>query len=170
MWYSWDETKSSHDQTTGVSSRRQQNATASSSSSGYIATILDPFEIQDKTFPNTWRHPAAHLGTLWEIFLQNVHPLIKIFFDWEIGQIVDRAKRVDAELSSPEATLVSAIKLLAAVSVPDDGSEDVLQGEKASVVEHLQKATEVLLRMVGYAVTSNKLTFQAFMLYLVSAC
>lgn len=169
MWYSWDETKLLQSQPTGGSSRRQPSDRAASSSSGYVATILDPFEVQDKSFPSTWRHTAAHLDTLWEIFLQNVHPLIKIFFDWEIGQIVDRAKMVDAELSGPEATLVSAIKLLAAVSVPEEGCEEVLHGEKAVIVEHLQKATEVSLRLVGYAVTSNKLTFQAFMLYLVGA-
>ena len=105
---------------------------------------------------------------MWNIFLQNVHPLIKIFFDWEVEQIIAKAQHVDAELSGPETALVTAISLLATLSICEEDCAALFHWNKSLLFRHLKHATEIALRRVGYAVTSNKLTLQAFMLYLVS--
>lgn len=168
MWYSWGEAKFLQHDSTDSSSRRHALNASSASCDGFIATLLDPIEAPEKTAMNIPPLPIAHLDTLWKIYLKNVHPLIKIFFDWEVEPLIVRARTGESGLSPPEATLVTAICLLATLSVPEEDCLATLKGEKTVLLDHLQGSTEVALRHVGYAVTSNKLTLQAFMLYLVN--
>ncbi|KAH8169376.1 fungal specific transcription factor domain-containing protein [Sarocladium implicatum] len=166
MWYSWQETNFIQGETPGTSSKQHQHSAGVSSGSGYITTILDPVAPRQDSCPDTWRDSTAHLGTIWKLFLQNVHPLIKIFFSWEVEQIIVRAQHGQTELSGPETALVSAISLLATLSVTEDDCMSLLDCNKSKLLHHLQQATEIALRRVGYAVTSNRFTMQAFMLYL----
>ncbi|KAG9251355.1 uncharacterized protein F5Z01DRAFT_752771 [Emericellopsis atlantica] len=167
MWYSWGEAKFLQHDNPAVSSLRHQLCLSPSSGSGYVSTILDPIEVPDRARSDTRRVPRHHFDTLWTIFLQNVHPLVKIFFDWEVEPVIERAKQEEAsDLSAPEEALLSAISFLATVSLPEDDCVRLLHEEKPLLLAHLHHTTEVSLRLAGYAVTSNKLTVQAFMLYL----
>ncbi|KAI6781968.1 uncharacterized protein J7T54_005179 [Emericellopsis cladophorae] len=166
MWYSWGEAKFLQHDNPAVSSLRHQLCLSPASGSSYVSTILDPVEAPDTVRPEARRVPRQHLDTLWTVFLQNVHPLVKIFFDWEVEPVIKRAKQEASGLSAPEGALLCAISFLAAVSLPEDDCVRLLHEEKPLLLAHLHHTTEVSLRLAGYAVTSNKLTVQAFMLYL----
>jgi hypothetical protein len=104
MWYSWK----GHDNPPSRDRPATQGFNANN-----LPTILNHRHTlyTDGSFsplPSTF-----HLGVLWPIFLTNVHPLTKIFFDWEIAPIVQKAQEHASALSFEEEALVNGIRFVA---------------------------------------------------------
>src|SRR5687768_15864393 len=109
MWYSWGESKHPEEGISGTSARRPRLASPSDTGTGYAPTILDPIEVVDDSPSDIPTLPVVDHSTIWAIFIKNVHPLVKIFFDWEVEPLMRRASHAASDLSSPEKTLINAI-------------------------------------------------------------
>lgn len=111
------------------------------------------------------RGEEGHL--LWTAYLQNVHPLVKIFFDWETEPTVQKALVDPFQLSDGERALVAAIYFIATLSLPlqEDGS--LASSNHTKLLEQRQRTVEDTLSDAGLITTSDKRVLQAFILYMV---
>lgn len=63
--------------------------------------------------------PAAEMTVLWKKSLRNVHPLVTIFFDWEIEIIMHRVAQDQTRLTRGEQALVFAVYFIATMSLSE---------------------------------------------------
>lgn len=110
---------------------------------------------------------ATVMIALWKIFLKNVHPVVMIFFDWEVELIVQRASREAVSLTHGDQSLMIAILLIATASLSEEECIDLLHEKKFVALAKFQEAVEIALLAADFIVTSDCVVLQAFMLYLV---
>ena len=158
MWYSWK----------GANVDEVGNSGFPSTRNSCAMTILDPRQPPDND-ANCAEFVTAVPGmtTLWKVYLKNVHPLVNTFFDWEIEPIVRKAQRDVSTLSKEQRALMFAIQFIAALSLQDDESMELFGKAKPIVMHKFQKDLEDALVLAKYTSTKNRLTLQAFVLYLV---
>lgn len=131
-------------------------------------TLLDPkniiaSEVTYETCPS-----GTELIALWKQYLKNVHPLVMIFFDWEIESLVMRASKSMTSLTHGEQALVLAILLITTMSLSEEQCVDLLHEKRLQALARFQKATEDSLIIADFVATSDRLVLQALILYLVS--
>lgn len=116
------------------------------------------------------QHPPGQIiRVLWQIFLTNVHPVVKIFFDWDKQNIIHQAASEPANLSGGQQALCFAIYFLAVLSLSEGECAAKLDGSnRTSLLKDWQLATEEALLAANYASTSDISTLQALVLYVVS--
>ena len=158
MWYSWK----------GANVDEVANSGGPSTRNSCAMTILDPRQPPDKD-ANCAEFVTAvpKLITLWKAYLKNVHPLVNIFFDWEIDPIVRKAQRDVFMLSKEQRALMFAIQFIATLSLQDEECMELFGKVKPVVLHRCQKDLEDALVLAGYTSTKNRVTLQAFILYLV---
>ena len=130
-------------------------------------TLLDPMNNPaiatiHRTYP-----PTPNMIALWRQYLESVHPLVMIFFDWEIEPIVLRAAKDANALTHGEQVLVFAILLIAIMSLSEEQCLDMLHEKRSQALTRFQEAVESSLLVADFIATSDRLVLQAFMLYLV---
>jgi hypothetical protein len=108
---------------------------------------------------------ADLLKTIWQTFLSHVHPLVKVFFDWDIEPLIHR---VHTSLS--EGDLVLAITFISTLSLSPSECSRVLKSNesKDQILHRLQGDAESVLVAADYATSTDHRTFQALMLYLIA--
>lgn len=170
MWYSWSDANSPEHSTlepdtldnAGDQPRWTSQALAC------FPTLLQVRDVSGCRSFLAENLPAAHLTFLWRSFLINVHPLVKIFFDWEVESLFKRADSEFPKLSSGEQALIFAIVLLAVLSLsPEECANQILE-DKTQLLKSLQTCVETSLIVADFSTTTDRSTLQAFMLYLVS--
>lgn len=130
--------------------------------------MLDPRNLTTESGPLYAQLPIAdQLNLLWRFYLKNVHPLVKLFFDWEIEPIIQRCREDAANLSKGEQALAFAIVFIATLSLPDQDCAILLSGHKQNLLCQFQRSVEDALLLAEFATTSDMRTLQAFILYLV---
>ncbi|OCK74842.1 hypothetical protein K432DRAFT_257586, partial [Lepidopterella palustris CBS 459.81] len=112
--------------------------------------------------------PALHLSVLWPVFLKNVHPLVKIFFDWEVVPVIEKAQKHALALSVEEKALVNGISFIATLTLSREECQDILSESKHELLLHCQKSLEHALTKAEYTETTDKRVLQAFMLYIAT--
>lgn len=156
MWYSWR----GHDQPSSPHHQTDQT-----SESHYLPTILNRRQSPNDVTPLA---PAAlHMNVLLPLFLKNVHPLVKIFFDWEVAPVIDRAKGDVSSLAIEEEALISGIALIATLTMSNEECQNSLSEPKNECLLRGQKSLEHALEIAEYTETTDKRVLQAFMLYIV---
>jgi hypothetical protein len=100
--------------------------------------------------------------------LKNAHPLIKIFFDWEVEPIIQKAQRQDTPLLMGEQALVNGISFIAILTLSREECQTLFSEEKPYLQAQYQRRLEWALLLSRYAETTDCHVLQAFMLYLVS--
>lgn len=115
-------------------------------------------------------HPSSEgIRTLWQVFLANVHPVVKLFFDWDKQPIIQQATVEPAKLSRSQQALCFAIYFVAVLSLSDDECIAKLDGSsRTPLLKDWQSATENALLAADYTSTSDISTLQALVLYMVS--
>jgi hypothetical protein len=101
--------------------------------------------------------------------LKNAHPLIKIFFDWEVEPIVQKAKCLGISLPVGEQALVNGISFITILTLSREECGTLLCEEKSHLQTQYQRRLERSLLLSRYAETTDRHVLQAFILYLVSA-
>ena len=166
VWYSWsearkpgNESENSHQETSRVQHSPHDGLV------GYHSTILD-LSYHATSYP---QHPSAEeVLTLWDAFRVNVHPLVKIFFDWDKEPILHRVVSDPTGLSAGQQALCFAIYFIAAMSLSDEECKAKLKCQtKSLLLDDLQSHTETGLMAAKYASTGEVLVLQAYVLYLV---
>jgi hypothetical protein len=113
-------------------------------------------------------HPSpVHIFRLWQTFLDNVNPLIKIFHAPTVQQkVLDAADDLDNIPKSTEALLFS-IYATAVMSIYDADCQKLFGEDKSVVLARFQSGCRLALRNAGYLKSSDIVVLQAFTLYLV---
>jgi hypothetical protein len=160
MWYSWK----GHDNPSSFNRSATQGF-----NTNVLPTILNQRHTLYADGSFSPLPPALHLGVLWPIFLKNVHPLSKIFFDWEIAPIIQKARERASALSIEEEALVNGIRFVATLTLSDEECQSSLSESRHQLLQQCQRSTEFALTKTEYSETTDKRVLQAFMLYIVSA-
>ena len=121
--------------------------------------------------PFSDRHPAARdAEILWETFFQNVHPMLKVFFAWEVHKLRSASvtPAVDKAISYQEHALIFAIYLITAVSLSEDECKSLLGRAKIELTAEFQWLCDHALAACNFMSASDIVTLQTLTVYLVS--
>lgn len=168
MWYSWSGASQSDESQNPPTEAVDPSSPAAAKGASWVPTILDPRISGDlQSITDAVHLPKNLTYIFWRTFLKNVDPLVKIFFRWEVEPIIQKAHEDVSSLSSEERALVSAIVFISISSLPGDECSQLLHDGKPQLMDRYRKSVESALILADYTSTTNKLTLQAFILYLV---
>jgi hypothetical protein len=171
MWYSWNGmSQPPHKDAVVPSPGRSLPSTTTARNPSSLHMLLNPRYTPPNKQPTTVLSlPAPHIELLWKTFLRNVHPLVKVFFVWEVNPIVQQASRDPSAPSVEEQALIAAILLVSTLSLSESECISQFQSPKAQLLDQLQHGAEDALLVADYTTTTNMLTLQALAIYLVNA-
>ncbi|KAK8859869.1 Transcription factor vrtR1 [Apiospora arundinis] len=169
MWYSWSGASQSDESQNPPTEAVDPSSPAAAKGASWVPTILDPRISGDpQSIIDAVHLPKNLIYIFWRTFLKNVDPLVKIFFRWEVEPIIQKAHEDVSSLSSEERALVSAIVFISISSLPGDECSQLLHDGKPQLMDRYRKSVESALILADYTSTTNKLTLQAFILYLLA--
>ncbi|MCJ1285456.1 hypothetical protein MMC26_004796 [Xylographa opegraphella] len=170
MWYSWSEARMPDGETEKSQQKRSDSPQQQAQfSTNYHAALLDP-PISAWAIDMLHRHPSPKTASaLWTTYLTNVHPLVKLFFDWDKAPMMERAANEPTSLSLPQEALVFAIYFIAVLSLTDTEFKVLFEtSERLLLLDDFQSSVEAALERVGYASTSDLPVLQALYLYVLA--
>ena len=167
MWYSWSSVQKPGDELQASLPGPSHRKKPTSRLLYCIPTLLDSTDTIATTSVHEICLSTTEMVLLWKQYVKNVHPLVMIFFDWEAELIILRASKDLTSLSKSERVLVSAVLLITIMSLSEQQCLDLLHGKKSQVLARFQRVVESSLLIADFAVTSERLVLQAFILYLV---
>ncbi|MCJ1284842.1 hypothetical protein MMC26_004179 [Xylographa opegraphella] len=166
-WYSWN-------------GKIAESATASRLSGGYPrvpvlsstgSLALESIICRDPYINLAGRHPVPQdATTLWNIFYQRVHPVMKISFTWEIERIRAIATAADgpAGLGFQEHAFIFAAYLISLVSLSEDECSTLLGRPKSTFCSELQLLCEQALAGSNFLGASEIIIMQASAMYMIA--
>jgi hypothetical protein len=115
------------------------------------------------------RHPSAEQVTkLWKQYLSNIHPMTKLFFDWEKEHVLLKAADNPQALTKAEQAFSFAVYFISILSLSEEECRHILgDSGKPPLLADFQSCVETALLAAGLITTSDLLVLQAFLLYLV---
>jgi hypothetical protein len=169
MWYTWSGAEHEEERPHDSSRDSINSLKARPTKLNYFAALLDPINNLHDVSLGILHPPGTVVALLWRLYLENVHPLTMIFFDWQISDIIKRTSLDQSRLTPAEQSLMFAICFIAIQSLQDKQCADLLHDQKSKLLEKYQKAVEDSLVVAEFLATNDCLVLQALMLYLVSA-
>jgi hypothetical protein len=113
--------------------------------------------------------PAVHIFRLWQTYLVNVNPLVKIFHAPTVQQTILDASGDLEKLSRPTEALMFAIYFLAVTSMSDADCQSILKEPRQTLLSKYCHATQQALINSKFLKSLNISTLQALALYTVSS-
>lgn len=114
-------------------------------------------------------HPAVtQLFQLWQVFLNNVDPIVKLFHAPSVQRMVLEAASDLGSISRSTEALLFAIYISAIASMDEESCQKVLYRSKSDLVVRFSKAAEQALVNADFLRSTNIVVLQALTLYLVS--
>ena len=170
VWYSWSEARKpgneSHEPQQGDSRTQQPR---NGFVAGYHSTLLDLSGTASNVALYRQYPTSKAVCLLWDTFLTNVHPVVKVFFDWDKEPVLQKAASDPASLSQGQQALCFAVYFIAALSLSDEECKAKLDSlSRQALLKDFQSSVETALVAANYASTSDLLVLQAFILYMVS--
>lgn len=114
-------------------------------------------------------HPSpAQIFHLWQVFLDTVHPILKIFHAPSLQKDI---LKTAFDLSSASAALhglLQAIYANAVISMSGEDCTAILNEERSTLVSRYTEGTRCALQQAGFLVSTDIMVLQAYILYLVS--
>ncbi|MCJ1352473.1 MAG: hypothetical protein MMC33_002457 [Icmadophila ericetorum] len=115
-------------------------------------------------------HPTqGQMFLLWQIYLENVDPLLKIFHRPAVQKIILDRSRDIRSVSRETECLLFAINYAAVMSMQQDECKTLMSNEKTILACKYRFATEQALARVGLLETRDLTVLQAFVLFLICA-
>lgn len=111
--------------------------------------------------------PVAHVFRLWQIFLENVNPLVKIFHAPTVQEMITLASGDLETLSKPNEALLFAIYFLSTLSLEPQECEEFFGESQQKLLARYCRAVQQALVNAKLLRTMNLTTLQAFILYLL---
>lgn len=116
------------------------------------------------------RYPKnEHANILWNIFMDRVEVFLRICFRWWLKDF--RARSLDAEkiqqLSGPEHALLSALYLVAIVSMSDEECRSSLRQSRTTLISEYQLVCEDALLRMNLFCMSDIVAIKAVIFYVV---
>lgn len=114
-------------------------------------------------------HPSpVHIFTLWQTFLDNVNPLVKILHAPTVQQIILQASANLEKISKGNEALMFAIYAFAVTSLTNAQCESIFNETKPSLLARYQQGVQQALLRAEFLKSSELVVLQAFVLFLVS--
>lgn len=128
-----------------------------------------PFVIGGSMTSVTEPHPpAVQIFQLWQIYLDNVNPLLKLTHTPTLqGQLIEAAAN-PAKISKSLEALLFSIYFMAIVSLTDEEAQETFKEEKAELIHKYHRGTQQALINAGFMRSPDIVVLQAFLMYLVS--
>lgn len=105
---------------------------------------------------------------LWQIFLNNVNPIVKLLHAPSTQQLILEAASDLDNISRPTEALLFCIYLCAVASMDDETTRHVLGASRSDLMARFSRAAEQALINAEFLRSTNVLILQALTLYLVS--
>lgn len=122
-----------------------------------------------KHIPLHTLHPSPiQLFKLWQTFLDNVNPLVKVFHTPTIQALILNSVSDLQSLPRPLEALMFSIYCCALTSLSESECEAVMDEEKAAVMRRMRTGAQQALLNAGFLKTSDLMVLQAFVLFLLS--
>jgi hypothetical protein len=127
-----------------------------------------PFVFSGRQQTTTHYHPSTiHIFQLWQIYIDNINILLKITHVPSIqGQIIQASSNLESAPKNIEA-LMFGIYSMAVTSMDDEDVEKMFSQSKSEVLAQFFEGLQQALLNVGFMRTSDIISLQAFLLYLV---
>lgn len=115
-------------------------------------------------------HPQpVTIFRLWQIFLTNVNPLIKLFHAPTVQEMILEATSDMDNIPKPTEALMFVIYLLSIGSLKDDECESTFNEPRSVLLSRYSHATQQALINVKYIKSLNLTALQAYCLFLLAA-
>ncbi|PYH88339.1 fungal-specific transcription factor domain protein [Aspergillus ellipticus CBS 707.79] len=112
--------------------------------------------------------PTLHIFKLWQIFLDNVNPLVKILHGPTIQQQILEATGDLTSISKGFEALMFSIYCVALVSIDGDEAQKTFGENKTRLLSKYRRGARLALSNAGILRTSDIVVLQAFVLFLLS--
>lgn len=114
-------------------------------------------------------HPATvQIFRLWQTFLVNVNPLVKIFHAPTVQQVILDATGDLSHIPRATESLMFAIYLIAVTSLKTEECEAMFGETRSNLLAKYSQGAQQALINGKYLKSANLYSLQAFCLYLVS--
>jgi hypothetical protein len=128
-----------------------------------------PFGVGGSTTRITHLHPSAiQIFQLWQIYISNVNPLLKISHVPSLQNQIVEAGADLTKCSKPLEALMFSIYLIAVKSLTDEETQATFGEPKDMMLARFSEAVQQALINVGFMRSSELMVLQAYYLYLVS--
>ncbi|KAJ5884322.1 hypothetical protein N7504_011894 [Penicillium tannophilum] len=130
-----------------------------------------PFMVGGSKSQITHLHPSAiQIFQLWQIYLNNVNPLLKINHAPTLQNQIVKASADLSNIAEPLEALMFAMYFLSVTSMPNEEVEAAFGVSKKALLARYHAASQQALINAQFMSTSELTTLQAFLLYLLSIC
>ena len=130
-----------------------------------------PFAVGGAQATVTNSHPSAiQIFQLWQIYINNVNPLLKISHVPTLqGQIIS-ASANPAKISKSLEALMFSIYFVAITSMKEEEVQNTFAEDRNILLGKYHTATQQALVNAGFMRSTDLMVLQAYTLYLVSLC
>lgn len=113
-------------------------------------------------------HPSpSQIFILWEIFKENVDPVLKILHGPTVKNVIMKAAVSASSLTKANESLFYSICFASVVSMTDDQCRSLLGDDKDKLMQKYRFATEQALARANFLNSSNLMILQAFVMFLM---
>lgn len=128
-----------------------------------------PFVVGGATVSVTSAHPSAiQIFQLWQIYINNVNPLLKLSHISTLQAQIISAGANTAKIAKPLEALMFAIYFSAITSLTDVEVQSTFGEDKTVLLTRFHNATQQALVNAGFMRSTELTVLQALLLYLVS--
>lgn len=129
-----------------------------------------PFVIGGSTSSVTNLHPSGvQIFQLWQIYLENVNPLLKVTHTPTIqGSLIEAAAN-PAKIAKPLEALMFSIYFIAVISMTESEVRETFQEDKNRLLSKYHHGTQQALINAGFMRSPDLVVLQAYVIYLVCA-
>lgn len=113
-------------------------------------------------------HPSpSQIFILWEIFKENVDPVLKILHGPTVKNVIMKAAVSASSLTKANESLFYSICFAAVISMTEDQCRSLLDEDKDKLMQKYRFATEQALARANFLNSSNLMVLQAFVMFLM---
>ena len=113
-------------------------------------------------------HPSpSQIFAMWEIYKENVEPLVKILHLPTMGTVISNAASSLDHLGKGTEALMFAIYLAVTTSLSPNECYNLLSEDKETALNKYRFATEQALARAGFLNTQERIVLEAFVLFLI---
>jgi hypothetical protein len=113
-------------------------------------------------------HPSGtQIFQLWQTYLSNVNPLLKITHSHTLQNQIVKASRSTTKIERPLEALMFAIYFIAVTSMSEDQTRSMFGEDRVILLKRYHDATQQALLNAGFMRATDMTSLQAFFLYLV---
>lgn len=112
--------------------------------------------------------PAVQIFQLWQLYLDNVNPLLKLTHTPTLqGQVIEAAAN-PSKIPKPFEALLFSIYFISIVSLTNEEVQETFKEDRTRLMSKYHRGAQQALINAGFMRSPDLVVLQAFLLYLVS--